>query len=60
MKEAIRQICKDLEKETNIRILFAVENGSRAWRLGSNDSDYDVRFVFVRPLEEVCSDTSPE
>lgn len=52
MKEKIRNICKDLEKEKDIKILFAVENGSRAWRMNSKDSDYDVRFVFVRPLKD--------
>lgn len=52
MKTIIKAICKKLEKEKNIKILFAIENGSRAWRMESKDSDYDVRFVFVRPLQE--------
>ena len=41
-----------MEKEKNIKILFCVESGSRVWRLDSQDSDYDIRFVFVRPLDE--------
>ncbi len=48
----IEKLCKQIEKEKHITILFAVENGSRAWRMESEDSDYDVRFVFVRPIEE--------
>ena len=40
-----------MEKRENIKILFAVESGSRAWGFESKDSDYDVRFVYVRPLE---------
>jgi uncharacterized protein len=52
MKQKIKGICENLEKEKGIKILFAVENGSRAWRMDSKDSDYDVRFVFVRPIEK--------
>lgn len=48
----INKLCKDIEREFTINILFAIENGSRAWRMESKDSDYDVRFVYVRPLEE--------
>lgn len=59
MKDKIKKICKDLEKNNNIKILFAVENGSRAWRMESKDSDYDVRFVFVRPLTEYIQINQP-
>lgn len=59
MKEKIIKICKGLEKEHKIKILFAVENGSRAWRMSSKDSDYDVRFVFVRPIQEYLQINKP-
>ena len=52
MKNKIQQICKDLEKQNNIKIIFAVESGSRLWRIDSKNSDYDVRFVFVRPIDD--------
>ncbi|MDA3836442.1 MAG: nucleotidyltransferase domain-containing protein [Nanoarchaeota archaeon] len=52
MKEKIKKVLKNIEKENNIKILFAIENGSRAWRMESTDSDYDVRFVFIRPVED--------
>lgn len=38
--------------EQSVRIALAVESGSRAWGFPSLDSDYDCRFVFVRPLAE--------
>jgi len=40
-----------IERANDVRILFAAESGSRAWRFPSCDSDYDVRFVYVRPVE---------
>lgn len=36
------------EKEHGVRVLLAVESGSRAWGFESPDSDYDARFIYVR------------
>ena len=38
-----------IEKDENIRIVYACESGSRAWGFQSQDSDYDVRFIYVHP-----------
>ena len=38
-----------IEKEERITILYACESGSRAWGFESEDSDYDVRFIYLHP-----------
>ncbi len=52
MDNIIRQKLKEIEEKENIKIMFAVESGSRAWGFASNDSDYDIRFVYIRPLKD--------
>lgn len=51
MRDTIIERLKYIEKQENIRILHAVESGSRAWGFASPDSDYDVRFIYVRPRD---------
>lgn len=38
-----------LERSETMSIVYACESGSRAWGFESQDSDYDVRFIYVRP-----------
>lgn len=45
--EKIKNICK----EKGVTPIFAIEGGSRLWQMESKDSDYDVRFVFKRPIK---------
>lgn len=42
---------KRIEQEEGVRILYACESGSRVWGFPSKDSDYDVRFIYVRPVD---------
>lgn len=46
--EILRRL-RAIESEQGVQILLAVESGSRAWGFASQDSDYDVRFIYVRP-----------
>lgn len=52
MLQMIQETLTRIEREQNIRILYAVESGSRAWGFASPDSDYDVRYVYVRRTED--------
>lgn len=38
-----------IEEEETVRVLYACESGSRAWGFESEDSDFDVRFIYLRP-----------
>jgi uncharacterized protein len=51
MIEIIQKELKQIEEKENLTILYACESGSRAWGFPSKDSDYDVRFIYMRPLE---------
>jgi predicted nucleotidyltransferase len=44
-----------IETEHGVRIVLAVESGSRAWGFPSADSDYDVRFIYAGTLDHYLS-----
>lgn len=50
--ESILRKLKEIEAQEHVRILYAAESGSRAWQFASEDSDYDVRFIFARPIPD--------
>ena len=52
MQQLIVKKLDEIERQENVRILLAVESGSRAWGFASEDSDYDVRFIYVRPRND--------
>ena len=45
--ENIKAALQQIEKEKGIKILYAIESGSRAWGFPSPDSDFDVRFIYM-------------
>lgn len=49
--DEIRRRLEQLAAENDVRILYACESGSRAWGFESADSDYDVRFLYLRRPE---------
>lgn len=51
----VNQELDALEEEFHIKILYAVETGSRGWGFANEDSDYDVRFYYVRPIYDYLS-----
>ncbi|MBR3315287.1 MAG: nucleotidyltransferase domain-containing protein [Atopobiaceae bacterium] len=48
MRDEIGHELRTLEAKKGVRVLYALESGSRCWGFASADSDYDVRFVYVR------------
>lgn len=52
MEQTIIRKLREIEEKEHVHILLAVESGSRAWGFPSTDSDYDVRFIYVRQKED--------
>lgn len=47
----VTEALSEVEKAHGVTVLYACENGSRAWGFESPDSDYDVRFLYLRSLD---------
>lgn len=57
MRQEIINKLNEIEKKEHVKIIYAIESGSRAWGFESVDSDYDVRFIYVRRKEDyLCLD----
>lgn len=52
IQNVIEEQLKEIEEKENVKIIYCVESGSRAWEFASPDSDYDVRFIYVRNKED--------
>ena len=51
VRQEIESRLDTVEAGDGVRLLMAVESGSRAWGFPSPDSDFDVRFLYVRPRD---------
>ncbi|MDP4181340.1 MAG: nucleotidyltransferase domain-containing protein [Bacillota bacterium] len=50
MQDIIISKLKEIEEAYKVKILYAIESGSRGWGFASKDSDYDVRFIYIHPI----------
>jgi uncharacterized protein len=48
MKDHIITVLNQIEKEYEVKILYACDAGSRAIGFASDDSDYDIRFIYIQ------------
>ena len=51
MRNEIKEEIRRIEERSDIKILYAVESGSRAWGFASTDSDWDVRYIYIHRLD---------
>ena len=52
MNRLVPEKLHEIEEKYQVKVLWAVESGSRAWGFASPDSDFDVRFIYKRPRQE--------
>lgn len=50
MRHNILKHLHNVEQQYDVKVLLAVESGSRAWGFHSEESDWDVRFIYVHKL----------
>lgn len=52
MRSKIIKLIKETEKKYHVKIIWAIESGSRAWGFASEDSDYDIRCMHIGKIDE--------
>ncbi|AOB31658.1 nucleotidyltransferase [Bordetella sp. H567] len=51
VQNEVRARLRGAEEEHQVKVILAVESGSRAWGFASPNSDYDARFIYVHRPE---------
>ena len=51
METKIQEKLAEIELKHGVTIVYACESGSRAWGFPSQNSDYDVRFIYAHPIK---------
>ena len=57
IRQEIQESLDEIEEKYDVKILLAVESGSRAWGFASPDSDYDVRFIYMHRPRSISAST---
>lgn len=55
VRQEIEKRLRQLEREEEVSVFYACESGSRAWGFPSDNSDYDVRFLYAHPINRYLS-----
>jgi len=51
MRNEILKELSNIQNQYDIEVLYAIESGSRAWGFESQNSDYDVRYIYIHKPE---------
>jgi predicted nucleotidyltransferase len=52
---SVEELLQKIESEYRVKILYACEAGSRAYEFATEKSDYDIRFIYQKPIQSYLS-----